>query len=86
MIIAKLVNFILGIAYGLVSFLPDISINSNFGTAIVTTNGYIGTAYSFLPVITVSLLAIIAFDVTFEFIYFTYKIIYWIIRRFPTQS
>lgn len=86
MIVSKLVNIIIGIAYFLISKLPDVSYSSSFGTAIVTANGYISTAYSFLPLITITLLAIITFDVVFEFAYFTYKIIYWIIRRFPTQS
>jgi len=86
MIITGIENFILGIVAYLISLLPEVSITSPFGTAIVTANGYISTAYSFLPFITLSLLAIIAFDVAFEFSYFVYKIIYWIIRRFPTQS
>jgi hypothetical protein len=86
MIIAGIVNFILGIVSFLVSGLPDISYSSSFGSAIVTANGYISTVYSFLPLITASLLAIVVFDVAFEFSYFLYKIIYWIIRRFPTQS
>jgi len=86
MIITGIVNFVLGIVYFLVNTLPDVSNTSNFGTAIVTANGYIATAYTFLPLITITLLAIIIFDVAFEFAYFVYKIIYWIIRRFPTQS
>lgn len=86
MIISKLANIIIGAVYLLVSLLPDVSTNSAFGSAMSTASGYISTAYSFMPVITASLLAILIFDVAFESGYFLYKIIYWIIRRFPTQS
>jgi len=86
MITANIVNFLIDLASKLVAKLPDISATSDFGNAIITANGYIATAYSFLPVITVTLLAVIVFDILFEGGYFLYKIIYWIIRRFPTQS
>lgn len=82
-------SFINAIFYGvnsLVDKLPNISINSSIGTSISTASGYISGVYSFIPAITISLLAIIAFDILFESSYLLYKIIYWIIRRLPTQS
>lgn len=71
---------------GLLALLPNITTNSSFGSAISTGSSYISAVHSFLPLITISLLAIVAFDVLFESSYLLFKVIYWVIRRFPTQS
>jgi hypothetical protein len=69
-----------------ISFLPPVSNTSAFGNAISLGSSYISAIHSFLPLITTTLLAIIVVDVLFESSYLLFKIIYWIIRRFPTQS
>jgi hypothetical protein len=66
--------------------LPAVSINSNIGSSISTASTYISGVYAFIPLITITLLAIIAFDILFESSYLLYKVVYWVIRRFPTQS
>lgn len=71
---------------GLIGLLPSVSTTSSFGTAITTGSSYISAIHSFMPLITTTLLAIIAFDVLFEGSYLLFKVVYWIIRRFPTQS
>lgn len=70
----------------LVNKLPDVSMNSSFTTAITTASGYITSIYNIYPYIITSILAIIAVDLAFEGAYMLFKVIYWVIRRFPTQS
>jgi len=81
---------ILGIFFNavsyLVGFLPPVSAGSGFVSAITTASGYISGVYSFLPAVTTTLLAILAFDLLFEGGYLIFKVIYWVIRRLPTQS
>ena len=86
MITSGILNiFFIVIGY-LVSFLPNIETTSNFGTAITTASTYLSTLYAFIPFIVSTLLAIIVFDVVFESGYMIFKVVYWVIRRFPTQS
>lgn len=70
----------------LIGLLPSISTSSSFVSAISTGSSYISGVYAFIPLITTSILAIIAFDIIFESGYLLFKVIYWVIRRFPTQS
>jgi hypothetical protein len=70
----------------LIGLLPAVSATSSFGAAISTGSSYISAIHSFLPLITATLLAIVVVDVLFESSYLLFKVIYWIIRRFPTQS
>jgi len=83
-------SIFIGIFYGITSkildYLPAVNTNSGIGSAITTANTYISAIHSFIPLITTTILAIIVFDVLFESSYLLYKVIYWIIRRFPTQS
>jgi len=78
-IIFELVGFFL-------NMLPNVSSMSGIGSAITTASGYIAVPYSFLPTITITVLAILTFDIVFETGYLLFKGIYWVIRRFPTQS
>jgi hypothetical protein len=70
----------------LTDFLPAVSDTSAFGGAITTGSSYISAIHNFLPLITATLLAIIVVDVLFESSYLVFKVVYWVIRRFPTQS
>lgn len=86
MIITVILNIIfLALGY-LLSLLPTVTDGGTFTSAITTASGYISAVYAFIPVITVTLLAILAFDIIFESGYLLYKVVYWVIRRFPTQS
>lgn len=86
MITSAFLSLFFGAVSALMSILPDVSVNSAFGSAIATGSSYISAIHSFLPLITATLLAIIVVDVLFESSYLLFKVIYWIIRRFPTQS
>jgi hypothetical protein len=72
--------------FGLISLLPNVSTTSGFGSAITTASGYISALHSFVPYTTTTMLSILAFDIVFESGYLAFKGIYWVIRRFPTQS
>lgn len=86
MITSGILIIIFGTLSYLVSFLPTVSDTGTFTSAITTASTYISAVYGFIPLITGTLLAIIAFDIVFETAYLLYKVIYWVIRRFPTQS
>jgi len=86
MITSAFLNAIFGAVSYLMGFLPEVTVNSGIGSSIAKASSYIAGVYGFIPLIATSLLAIIAFDIIFESSYLLYKVIYWIIRRFPTQS
>lgn len=86
MITGTLLNLIFITLTFLLGFLPSVIQNSAFATSVSNVSGYISSIYTIIPTLTISLLAIIAFDILFESSYFIYKVVYWIIRRFPTQS
>jgi hypothetical protein len=86
MITSVFFNLIFSAVSFLVNKLPDVSMNSNFTVAISTASTYITAIYNLFPYIITAVLAIIAFDLLFEGAYLLFKVIYWVIRRFPTQS
>jgi|GEM_PF-6654891 len=86
MITSVFFNLIFTAVSFLVNKLPDVSMNSNFTIAISTASTYITAIYNIFPYIITAVLAIIAFDLLFEGAYLLFKVIYWVIRRFPTQS
>ena len=86
MITSAILNTIFGAITFLVNKLPAITTSSKFAEAIATGSRYIAGVYAFIPFVVFTILAIISFDVIFEGGYLLYKIIYWVIRRFPTQS
>ena len=86
MITSAIVNIIFVVLGYLIGLLPSINTTSSFGIAIITASGYLATLYAFIPFIISTLLAIIVFDLLFETGYLTFKVVYWVIRRFPTQS
>jgi len=75
----KTVNFF-------ISYLPNISTTGLIYTSVTTASGYLTSIHQIFPYITVALLALLGFNVAFESAYFLFKLVYWIIRRFPTQS
>jgi len=86
MITSAFLALFFGAVSYLIGLLPAVSYTSSFGSAIATGSSYISAIHSFLPLITATLLAIIVVDVLFESSYLLFKVIYWVIRRFPTQS
>jgi hypothetical protein len=86
MIYAPFIFAIFFVVNGLLGKMDTINANNGFSTSILTANGYISSIYSFLPLITITILAILLFDLIFEGSYLLFKAIYWVIRRFPTQS
>jgi hypothetical protein len=84
--ISIILTIILGGIYYLVNFLPTVSDTGVFTPAIIAVSGYITSIYAVFPLLTGTLLVILAFDIAFEVAYLLYKVIYWVIRRFPTQS
>lgn len=86
MITSAFLTIIINAVNYLVAKLPDISISSSFVSSMTTASQYISGVYSFIPNITTAVLAIIAIDIVFESSYLLFKAVYWIIRRFPTQS
>lgn len=86
MITSAFLNIIFDAISFLVGKLPDVAINNNLVNAISTASSYISAIHDILPYTIIAVLAIISFDLAFEAGYLLYKVIYWIIRRFPTQS
>jgi hypothetical protein len=86
MITSAFLNIIFVVLSFLIGLLPNIQTTGAFSIAITTASGYLSTLYSFIPFIVSTLLAIIVFDLVFESGYMIFKVVYWVIRRFPTQS
>ncbi|KKM77507.1 hypothetical protein LCGC14_1369370 [marine sediment metagenome] len=64
--------------------LNDVSLDSNFTQSIDTANSYLSVFNSLLPIAT--LLTIFGIFITFETLYFTYKILMWVIKKIPTVN
>lgn len=85
-LISSFITFFFNAVSFLLSYLPDIPQYSSITSVITTVSSYISSLYSFIPYIIITILAILAFDLAFEAGYLLFKIIYWVIRRIPTQS
>lgn len=68
----------------LITKLPDVTEISGISTAIANASAYIHSLNSFLPM--TSILLVLGVVIAYETGYFGFKIIYWIIKRIPTQS
>lgn len=86
MITSAVLNAIFSAVQSIINKLPVVNLNSGIGSAISTASGYFSGIHNFIPVISTTLLVIIGFDIIFESSYLLYKVVYWVIRRFPTQS
>jgi len=64
--------------------LPDVTVEGPVGSAIATGATYIALFQTMVPLSTVFTILGIVFFI--ELAIFTYKVIMWVIRRFPTQS
>jgi hypothetical protein len=79
-----LIGGIISILTSPILLLSNVSQDSNMGSVIATISGYASPFNVVIPIDT--LVSILGIVVTFEFYYFTFKCIYWIIKRIPTQS
>jgi len=84
MIVNLIIYFFVAVLSGFLLILPDITSTSAIASSITAASGYLSALAQFLPIGTT--LLILGFDLIFETGYFAFKVIYWIIRRFPTQS
>jgi len=64
--------------------LPDVSLPASLSTAIQTSAGYINSFDYFLPLS--EIYSVFTFILGFNAAVLLYKIIMWVIKRFPTQS
>jgi len=75
------------ILYGITSpirLLPDVSLPVGFTNAMTTASGFYSSVNAILPLDTI--LILLAIYVAIEAAYLSYKLIMWLIKRFPTQS
>jgi hypothetical protein len=87
MITNLIINALYAIVYLISSplrLLNNVVIPDSFNTAILTVGGYLKALDTILPIDTILLL--LGISITIELAYFSYKVIMWIIKRFPTQS
>jgi hypothetical protein len=72
--------FVLGISLVVASF-GTVSDNNNITSSIVIFKTYYNSLTEYIPIGT--LIAIIAFELTFEAVYFIYKLVRWGYRKVP---
>lgn len=75
--------FVFGITQIFVQF-GDVVPNTSITDSLLTIKGYYLSLNGILPIDV--LLSIIAFDLTFEGVYFIYKLIRWSYKKVPTIS
>lgn len=63
------------------SLLPNVTLNSNFNSAITTASGYYHSLNVVLPVDT--MITIFGVSLALEASYLTFKLIMWIIKKVP---
>jgi len=64
--------------------LPDVTMPAGFTDAMTSAGHYLSALNLIIPVDTI--LSILGVYLTIEGAYFAYKMIMWLIKRFPTQS
>ncbi len=82
--IIKALFFIVKILVSPILLLDDVVIPDGFYLAIEKVTGSLSSLNSFFPIDTV--LTILAIAVGIEIAYLLFKLIMWVIKRFPTQS
>ena len=86
-----ILTIILYVIYGVVwticqviALLPDVSSIGSMATAVSSASGYLASLNAILPI--TAILQVLTAFVVYESGYFSFKFIYWIIKRIPTQS
>lgn len=86
MLTSGILNFFFDIIIKLLSGLNDVSSTSMFVSGTANATHYFSTIASILPLTMGGLIAILLAFVVIEVAYLGYKIVYWLIKRIPTQS
>jgi len=87
MITTFILDIFYGFAYGIslvVASFGTVSDNNLITTSIVTLKTYYNSLNAYIPIDTI--IAIVAFDLAFEGIYFIYKLVRWGYRKVPGIS
>lgn len=87
MITTTFLNIIYVLVYAVtlvIRVLPDVSASSTVVAAVSTATSYLAVLNNFLPMSTIFL--VLTAIIVVELAIATYKLIMWLIRRFPTQS
>jgi len=87
MITTGIINALYAIVYLISSplrLLNDVVMPVSFSNAMQTVSGYLKALDTILPIDTV--LTLLYISVGIEIAYLTYKLVMWVIKRFPTQS
>ena len=82
--ISGILNSIIGVLTYLISFLPVASIPLNVQNSLLSANGVLAGINMIIPVSVI--LGALAIFIGIEFAYFTYKVVYWLIKKIPTIS
>lgn len=87
MIFTTLINGIYGLLYLVTSpirLLSDVTMPAGFTSAMSTASQYLSSLNVIIPVDVI--LTLLGIYIAIELAYLTYKLIMWLIKRFPTQS
>lgn len=84
MIVSALLYVVFRTLAGALQWLPDVTESNPLVSGTVTSSHYISSMAQVIPVtpLTIGL----AFLFSFEVAYIGFKVVYWVIRRIPTQS
>lgn len=64
--------------------LADVALDSEFAISIATASTFLSAINAFLPMTT--LFTIVGIFITFETLFFTYKLLMWVIKKIPTVN
>jgi len=81
MITSALALLLLSFVNWAVSLLPLVSTNDSINTAITAASGYVSSISQVFPVTT--LMAIVAFVLTFDGLWIGYQVIRWVYQKIP---
>lgn len=87
MITTGIINALYAIVYIISSplrLLNDVTMPVAFSNAMATVAGYLKAIDTVVPIDTI--ITILKISIAIEVAYLTYKLVMWVIRRFPTQS
>lgn len=87
MIITGILDLVYGFIFLITSpirLLPDVALDSNFGSSLTTAGGYLHPLNIILPVDT--MLQILLISLGIELAYLMFKVIMWVIAKIPTLN
>jgi len=87
MITDGIINALYAIVYLISSplrLLNDVTMPVAFSNAMATVGGYLKAIDTIVPIDTIVI--ILKISIGIELAYLTYKLVMWVVKRFPTQS